>query len=124
NLSEVFDLRRCLVCGHQLVRIGTAVVAHCNSFAPPDQLCAAFAEMLPATNGEFIWPAIFRSIPTFHRENTEPVPNREIVELIALRERRTGAGFELPIEFQIDAMLTQIARKFSFGFQGCDTTVI
>ncbi len=85
---------------HQLVGIRAAVVLHGDRFAAPNQLRAADPEAFPSTARQIARLPIGRPVPSFHRQDAEPVADADPVELERTRERGRPRGVEDLVELE------------------------
>ena len=98
-------------CDQQLIRIGTAVVPDRHGLAAPNQLGAAPPEVPPAPARQFARLAARRAVPALHRQDAEPVADRDAVDGDGLGERRAIGRRKLIVEFERNGRPIEMRAK-------------
>jgi hypothetical protein len=108
---------------HQLIRVRAAVRAHGDGLAAPDQLRAAFTEVAPAARGEVARLPVGRSVPSFHRQDTEPVADANAVGVERLGQGRCLGRAQIRIEWQRRADAREMGAERVRRLQGGNTGI-
>jgi hypothetical protein len=97
----------------QLIRIRSSFVADRNRLTAPYELCATRAKAPPTAKRQLRWATVGRSVPTFHRLNSEPISHSDITAVQRLSERRRISAEQLRITWDRDVKrLQEIAKCF------------
>ena len=75
---------------HQLTRIRAPVGAHRDGFTAPDEPGVAVAEASPPPAHQVGRPTVLGPVPTFHRQDREPIRSGAAARVERLRERTAG----------------------------------
>src|SRR5207237_4300570 len=75
------------------------------------QLRAADAEVAPSPPRQLARLALARAVPSFHRQNAEPVADAHAANVERLRKRRRRRGRQLLVESESNARALQMRAK-------------
>ena len=105
---QLTDLLQVVLDHHELDRAPSAVRPHGHRLGAEDQLGSARTPALPAAPGEVGGTAVRRVVPSFHREDGEPVADSVATDFEGLRQRRFRSGVDDVIEGQPDIRRREI----------------
>ena len=105
----------------QLIRISSSFVADRNRLTAPYELCATRAEATPTAERQFRWPAVGRSVPAFHRLNSEPISQSDVTAVQRLSEWRRVSREQLRITWDRDVKLLQVIAKCLYVANAAET---
>jgi hypothetical protein len=105
----------------QLIRISSSFVADRNRLTAPYELCSARSKATPTAERQLRWPTIARSVPTFHRLNSEPISYSDTTAEQRLSERRRISREQLHITWDRDVELLQVITKCLYVANAAET---
>jgi hypothetical protein len=102
--------------GEKLVGVRPTFMANCNRLSTPDQLAAAAAEALPASNSILRRSPFGSRVPTLHGLNRDPVADFEWTLLQRPTQWRLRSCHNLGIAGDLQVESLQVSLKASNVF--------